>query len=156
MKNGGGVADKNLSIFFGVALFSYHARPQRGLLIVSPAATQCLDQCHIGGELLSCDLQCRVVRGVGVGLGGDHVEVGDDARFILVGGETQRFVCRRLGLQLQLRLVREGGEGGELILDLLQSLQAELPILRDRLLVSVSVLRDQGTACAGIEQRFRQ
>jgi hypothetical protein len=77
-----------------------------------PAAAQGLDQQHGGAHSPAPELDRGHLVGQRDRLGGDHVEIADGARLVLVGGQRHGCLRIRHRLVLYLRLLLEDAEGG--------------------------------------------
>src|SRR6266478_2452932 len=121
-----------------------------------PAAAKRLDQSGAGDETTLADIDRR--HGVGQRglIGDDDARIRDGAGQILVIEDPRGLECCRHSLVLHLGLLSEDAQRRELVLDLLESGQHALPVIRDGLLEEGARLFYDSGARAGIEHCFHK
>jgi hypothetical protein len=114
-----------------------------------PTTAQCLDQGGARDELALSNVD----RSLGVGqrglIGDDNTGIRDGSGEILVVDDSRGLECRGHGLVLNLGLLGEDAQTGELVLDLLERGENGLPVIRDALVEDGSGLLNLGVARAG-------
>ncbi len=105
-----------------------------------------------GVHLAAHDVDVVALVGEGGGLGGHNLKVGVDAAYVAV---VEDLLCRLRGLGglvLDLGLLLEDAQGGEVVFYLLEGVEGGLAVVGDGLVVSGGGLLGDGLAAAEVEE----